>query len=114
MRPRSFDVRCPYLDADSFAEFCRRVYFPTEDYSAAAFVIVNGALFYLLDEKLAAGVLTTTDAKTEAKKYKTMCEQNLFSAFSDINPFWPATKENLKALLMGVRHSYFTLPKLSR
>ncbi|KAK4442606.1 hypothetical protein QBC34DRAFT_312772, partial [Podospora aff. communis PSN243] len=101
MRPRSFDIRCPYLDADSFAEFCRRVYFPTEDYSAAAFVIVNGALFYLLDEKLAVRALTSPEAMTEARKYKAMCEQNVCSAFSDINPFWPATKENLKALLMG-------------
>ncbi|KAK0611338.1 fungal-specific transcription factor domain-containing protein [Immersiella caudata] len=101
-RPRTFDIRCPYLDPDSFADFCRRVYFPKEDYSAAAFVIVNGALFYLLDEKLVSGVSTTTmKSMAEVKKYKTMCEQNLFAAFSDINPFWLATKDNLKALLMG-------------
>jgi hypothetical protein len=31
-----------------------------------------------------------------------MCEKNVMTALSDINPFLPATMENVQALLIGV------------
>lgn len=99
-------MRCSYLSVDSFTEYCQKVYFATKDYSAAAFVVVNGGLFYLLTDKLLAGAPSDVNVMEEFHQYKTMCEDNLITTLGDINPFLPATKENLQALLMGVSGIY--------
>ena len=83
-----------------FTEYCRRIYFSTEDFSPAIFVIVNGGLCYVMFDKILNG--GSVSAMAEWQQYKTMCEENLMATLGDINPFLAATKENLEALLLAV------------
>ena len=80
---------------------CRRVYFPSDDYSAAAFIIVNFGLYCLFQEK---GVELGSGFKAlEAEGYAEMCRNNLETGLASLNLFLPAKRDNVTALLLGVR-----------
>ncbi|KAK3501071.1 hypothetical protein B0T13DRAFT_447694 [Neurospora crassa] len=99
------------IKIDDFVDCCRRVYFATEDYSLATFIVVNAGLFYLFQEKA-----TRADEAHQAEKlleYRNLCRDNLETALMALPLFMPAKKESIEALLLAasyaVEASRFTL-----
>jgi hypothetical protein len=93
----AFITSCSFITVEYFIESCRNVYFATEDYSIAVFIIVNAGLYYLFQEK------SITDAQNgEFLEYHHLCRDNLETALSN----WPllqhSNKEMIEALLLGV------------
>jgi hypothetical protein len=76
------------------------VYFATEDYSDATFIMVNGCLVYLFAECS----FTVNDAtiKETYEKYLKLCSINLETALANLNLLMPARRESIEALTIGV------------
>ncbi|XHF99239.1 hypothetical protein AWENTII_002745 [Aspergillus wentii] len=90
---------CPFITTDRFIEKCRDVYFATEDYSDATFIVVNGVIYYVLMEY----GFTSNDqkAKDENTSYLNLCRNNLETALSNLNFLMPARTEYIEALTLG-------------
>ncbi|RYP62017.1 hypothetical protein DL769_007479 [Monosporascus sp. CRB-8-3] len=95
----AFTVTCSYITVENLAEYCRKVYFATDDFSATTFIIVNGGLYYILSEK--AHTNNDPQIRTEYLKYRTLCADNLETVLGSLSLFVPASTETIKALLMG-------------
>jgi len=95
-----------FIDYEHFADRCRQLYFTTDYPSEASFIIVNAGLTYIFFE---ASLTATNPAKKASyEEARSMCQQNLEVALSQLNVMMPATGENIEALLMGVslRHAF--------
>ena len=89
-----------FMSAQEFSDLCKEVYFATEEYSEATFVIVNTGLYFIFSE-LAAGC---DDTKTR-KSYNWYCELsqiNLETCLAQLHLFQPPKTEIIEALLMAV------------
>ncbi|KAK7419743.1 hypothetical protein QQX98_003115 [Neonectria punicea] len=99
--PMAFITSCSFINIKYFIECCRKVYFATEDYSIAVFVIVNAGLYYLFQEKSVAD----ESQRGQCLEYHHLCRDNLETALSN----WPLlhlpTKEMIEALLLGATYS---------
>lgn len=89
----------PFLDFDQFNELCKKIYFAVEDYSLAAFTLVNGGLYYLF---LEVGMLWGREVP-EAQESAAICRANFEYALGRFDIFTAPTFENIQALLLGVR-----------
>ncbi|GKZ58639.1 hypothetical protein AnigIFM56816_004799 [Aspergillus niger] len=97
--PSILQAYLPFLSTPRLVEKCRQVYFSTEDYSDATFIVVNGALLYLISDVVAI----TKDSKTreEYDKYLNLCLVNLETALGSLSLLMPANDENIEALALG-------------
>ena len=99
----SFDIEAhlfvdlPILHFEQFNDLCRRVYFATEDYTLATFILVNGGLSFLFAE---VGMQKGSDS--DAQEYFKLCRENFLYGLSRFNILTAPTVENLQALLLGV------------
>lgn len=76
------------------------VYFPTDDFSDSAFIIVNAGLYYLFLEQ---HTLTDNEVvKEEFVSYLHTCRVNLETALANVSLFMSAKIETVQALLLGV------------
>jgi hypothetical protein len=96
--PVTFTLICAFIAVEDFTDACRKVYFATEDYSVATFIIVNAGLYYLFQEKSVqdpskAGALI---------EYHFMCRDNLECALGSLPLLMTPRKDNVEALLLGV------------
>lgn len=73
------------------------MYFATEDYSLATFILVNGGLSFLFAE---VGMQKASDLDAE-ENFK-LCRENFLYGLSRFNILTAPTVENLQALLLGV------------
>jgi hypothetical protein len=94
-RRRLFTFLCYFFAIKDFSNPCRQVYFPTEDFSDAVFIIVNIGLYYLFLELLPKG----------HNSYLHTARINIETALANINLFMPTTIENIQPLLLGVGHA---------
>jgi hypothetical protein len=98
--PACFGGYVPFLRVDYFTEKCREVYFCTDDYSDAAYVISNFGIYSIFYE------LGSTDPdpnlREEYLSYIETCRNNLETALANLNILMPATQESIKALAVGV------------
>lgn len=95
----TFMTSCAFVPIDEFIESCRKVFFATEDYSIAIFIIVNAGLYHLFQEK----AMATNSMREELLKYHYLCRDNMETALSNLPFFLPPKKETIMALLLGVR-----------
>ncbi|KAL2862573.1 putative C6 transcription factor [Aspergillus lucknowensis] len=94
---------CPFVPFDRLAEKCREVYFATEDYSDATFIVANGGLYQIF---AAASFMTPDRAlREEYQKYVDMCKDNLEKTLANLHLLMPATPESIEALTMGASHA---------
>ncbi|CAK7211776.1 hypothetical protein SBRCBS47491_001231 [Sporothrix bragantina] len=111
----AFNMSCSFLDVDDFIEACRDVYFATEDFGVSRFIIVNGGLYYLFEEKVAThkGDCKSTTERDMFAKYQRLCGDNLETALANLPLFLPPSGEMVEALVLGVTYaiesSKFTL-----
>lgn len=105
----TFMMSCTFITVEDFIEWCRKVYFATEDYSIATFIIVNAGLYYLFQEKS----VTDESRGNEYLEYHYLCRDNLETALANLPLLLPPRREMIEALLLGVCVSNW-LPDLSR
>lgn len=95
-----FGGHIPFLGVDYFIEKCREVYFCTEDYSDATFIISNFCLYSVFYE---LGLAKKNDPiGEECQNYIELCRKNLEAALANLSILIPATQESIMALALGV------------
>jgi len=92
---------CSLVGLSDFSSLCRMVYFATEDFSDATFVIVNAMLYNLFMEQ--HSLATEPVARDEYHSYMQMCRANLETSLANTPLFLSSKVENVQALLLGVR-----------
>ncbi|TLS22160.1 uncharacterized protein PpBr36_09960 [Pyricularia pennisetigena] len=105
--PVTFTLMCSFLGVDEFTEHCRRVYFATEDYSQADYIITVAGLFYVFEERAFSSSDSGGGAHTneEYERYYHMCRVNLEAALSQFNLLQTPKRENVEALLLGTTYA---------
>ncbi|EXJ76568.1 uncharacterized protein A1O5_01076 [Cladophialophora psammophila CBS 110553] len=107
--PMIFTMSCTFITVEAFIESCRKVYFATEDYSTAIFIIVNAGLYYIFQEK---SFMDESESQ-DYLQYHYLCRDNLETALANLPLLLPPNKEIVEALLLGVTYlieiSKFTL-----
>ncbi|GKZ91649.1 hypothetical protein AnigIFM59636_004302 [Aspergillus niger] len=98
-QPSILQAYLPFLSTPRLVEKCRQVYFSTEDYSDATFIVVNGALLYLISDVVA--ITKDSQTREEYDKYLNLCLVNLETALGSLNLLMPANDENIEALALG-------------
>lgn len=94
----TFMMSCAFITVEDFIESCRKVYFATEDYSIATFIIVNAGLYHLFQEKS----VMDEPRSEEYLKYRYLCRDNLETALANLPLLLPPRREMIEALLLGV------------
>ncbi|KAL4964359.1 putative C6 transcription factor [Aspergillus stella-maris] len=94
---------CPFLPFERLAEKCREVYFNTEDYSDATFIVANGGLYQLF---VAVSFMTPDRAlQEEYQSYVDICRHNLDTTLANLHLLMPATTDSVEALTMAAAHA---------
>ncbi|KAI6321217.1 hypothetical protein MCOR30_007993 [Pyricularia oryzae] len=110
---RVFEDDMAFLDMEEFIGLCKNVYFATEEFSEATFIIVNAGLYHMFASEFDA----TDDEglREQYCAYEDQCQSNLDAAFLRLPLCLPATMMNIKALLFGTMHTigYVCKPKLA-
>lgn len=85
---------------DYFISSCQEVYFATEDYSDATFIIANFGLYGIFVEY---GFCEKEPAlRDEYQKYVQICKDNLEAALANLNLLMPVNMDSVVALAVGV------------
>ena len=92
-------LRC-FVSIQRFTEHCRRVYFPSDDFSLACYTIVVAGLYYVSEEK--AKLFKSPEDQAEWWQYHRMCRDNLDLALNHLTIILPARRETVEALLLVV------------
>ncbi len=93
-----FMMSCAFVTVEDFTDSCRQVYFATDEYSTATFIIVNAGLYYLFQERS-----DMDESKSEEYlRYHYLCRDNLETALANLPLLLPPRKETIEALLLGV------------
>lgn len=96
----AFMMSCAVLDIDEFIAACRDVYFATEDFGLSRFIVVNGGLFHLFEEKSAT---EKNEVNRELfAKCQRLCGDNIETALANLPLFLPPSGEMVEALVLGV------------
>lgn len=99
--PLSFTLMCSFIGVEEFTEHCRRVYFATEDYSQASFIITVAGLFYILQERACTEQERDPALAADYQRYEAMCRDSLETVLAHFSLIQPAKRENIEALLLG-------------
>ena len=89
-----------FVSVQDFSDLCKEVFFATEEYSEATFIIVNTGLYFMFSE-LAAGCDDTKTRKVY-KRYCDLSQSNVETCLAQLNLFQPAKVEIIEALLTAV------------
>ncbi|KXJ89365.1 hypothetical protein Micbo1qcDRAFT_235197 [Microdochium bolleyi] len=103
--PPMLTVVSAFIDAETFADRCRRVYFSTEEPTESAFVLVNSGLITLFFEASLEVWDSDPVKRAEYEACTAMCQNNLEVALAQMPLMMPATLENAEALLNGATFS---------
>ena len=98
--PTLFTIMCSLVGLPDFTGLCRKVYFATEDFSDATFIIVNAMLYNLFMEQ--NSLATDPTARDEYLVYMRQSQANLETALANTQLFLNTKVENVQALLLGV------------
>ncbi|KAL2007936.1 hypothetical protein VTN00DRAFT_7918 [Thermoascus crustaceus] len=94
-------IDIPLINFVQFNDLCTRVYFATEDFSTAAFTLVNGGLYYLFTD---VGLLRGKNV-AEFQECAAMCRSNFEYALGKFDLFTSPTLENIQALILGASYA---------
>ncbi|KAL4903369.1 hypothetical protein BDW74DRAFT_186052 [Aspergillus multicolor] len=101
--PISLQSLCPFIPFERLADKCREVYFATENYSDATFIVANGGLYQLF---VAASFLNPDRAlREEYQRYADICKHNLDTTLANLHLLMPANIDSIEALTMGAAHA---------
>lgn len=95
-----YNVICAIADIQDFPSIVRDVYFATEEYSDATFIIANAGLYMLFLEVISFG--STVASRAEFEACLQLCRANLETCLLHLPLFMTTKPENLQALYLGV------------
>ncbi|KAJ4026906.1 hypothetical protein NW752_001865 [Fusarium irregulare] len=98
--PGLFTFVCYFVGISDFSNLCRMVYFPTEDFTDATFIIVNVGLYYLFLEQHAL-TMDNKALKDEFASHLHTSRVNLETGLANMSLFMSIKIETVQALLMG-------------
>ncbi|KHN94432.1 fungal specific transcription factor domain protein [Metarhizium album ARSEF 1941] len=101
--PTLFTIMCSLVGLPDFTALCRRVYFATEEFSDATFLIVNAMLYNLFMEQ--NSLATDPAARDEYHAYMRQSQANLETALANTSLFLATRVENVQALLLGALYA---------
>ncbi|KAG6002671.1 hypothetical protein E4U54_000820 [Claviceps lovelessii] len=101
--PTLFTIMCSLVGLPDFTSLCRKVYFATEDFSDATFIIVNAMLYNLFMEQ--NSLATDPTARDEYHAYMRQSQANLETALANTPLFLATRIENVQALLLGALYA---------
>ncbi|PLB51963.1 fungal-specific transcription factor domain protein [Aspergillus steynii IBT 23096] len=101
--PTALQGFCPFVPPDRLIEKCKEVYFATEEYSDATFIVVNGGLFYVFSEY--SYTVKDDETRDNYRKYLKLCHANLETALANLSLLMPARMESVEALTLGAVHA---------
>ncbi|KAJ5461438.1 uncharacterized protein N7458_002990 [Penicillium daleae] len=100
--PASFGGYIPFFTVDYFISRCQEVYFATEEYSDATFIIANFGLYGIFVEY---GFCEKEPvSRDEYQKYVQVCKDNLETALANLNILMPVNMDSVVALAVGAIH----------
>jgi len=103
--PPMLTVVSAFIDAETFTDRCRRLYFSTEEPTESAFVLVNTGLITLFFEASLEVGDSDPVKRAEYEACTAMCQNNIEVALAQMPLMMPATLENTEALLNGASFS---------
>ncbi|EAW14817.1 putative C6 transcription factor [Aspergillus clavatus NRRL 1] len=101
--PFGFQCFFPFLEVDEFIQKCREVYFATEDYSDATFIVANGGLYHVFIEY--SFLTSSPQIRADYQKYIELCRNNLETALANLSLLMPTRPESIEALTLGAVHA---------
>jgi hypothetical protein len=103
--PVTFTLICAFGTLEFFSNHCQKVYFATENFSQATFIIVNAGLYFILAEKMLLAKHRHEDATIElCESSRDICRANLETVLPRLNMILPAKRENIVALIMAASY----------
>ncbi|RLL94196.1 hypothetical protein CFD26_102964 [Aspergillus turcosus] len=101
--PFAFACYFPFLSVDDFIQKCREVYFATEDYTEATFMVANCGLYYIfLEHSFRA---ESPQMRADYQKYIELCRKNFETVLANLPLLMPARPESIEALALGAIHA---------
>ncbi|KAL5693629.1 hypothetical protein EMGR_004630 [Emarellia grisea] len=104
--PLTFACYFPFLSVDDFIQKCREVYFATEDYSDATFMVVNCGLYHIFLEY--SFLEESPRIRDDYQKYIQLCRKNFETVLANLPLLMPARPELIEALTLGAIHAIET------
>ncbi|KAH2277958.1 hypothetical protein KXW96_001472 [Aspergillus fumigatus] len=101
--PLTFACYFPFLSVDDFIQKCREVYFATEDYSDATFMVVNCGLYHIFLEY--SFLEESPRIRDDYQKYIQLCRKNFETVLANLPLLMPARPELIEALTLGAIHA---------
>ncbi|PYI07950.1 fungal-specific transcription factor domain protein [Aspergillus sclerotiicarbonarius CBS 121057] len=98
-QPSTLQTYFPFLSIQRLVEKCREVYFATEEYSDSTFIVIHGALYYLIGDTIST--IKDEDTRDEYVRHLKLCQVNLETALANLSLLMPAKTENIEALALG-------------
>ncbi|PYH45753.1 putative C6 transcription factor [Aspergillus saccharolyticus JOP 1030-1] len=94
---------CPFLTCERLIEKCREVYFATEEFSDAAFIVVHGGLYYVIGDCIPS--IADPKTRNEYQRYLRLCQTNIETALAHLSICMPARPEYIEALAIGALYA---------
>ncbi|KAH7308693.1 hypothetical protein B0I35DRAFT_464246 [Stachybotrys elegans] len=101
--PSLFTLLCSLAGIFDFTGLCRQVYFATEDFSDATFLLVNAGLYNLYVELQA--LATEPPLRAQYQSYVHMCRVNIETTLANLPLFLSPKLEVIQALLLGTLYA---------
>ncbi|PKX96580.1 putative C6 transcription factor [Aspergillus novofumigatus IBT 16806] len=101
--PFAFTCYFPFLSVDDFIQKCREVYFATEDYSDATFMVANCGLYHIFLEY--SFLAESPRIRDDYQKYIQLCRKNFETVLASLTLLMPARPELIEALTLGAIHA---------
>jgi len=94
----------PLLDVERLSDLCRKIYFPTDDYTIATFITVHVAMYFLCNQMPKDTAKDLNFSSDELQQLADTCAHNAETAMRSMRLFMEASFETIEALLLAVRH----------
>ena len=89
-----------FVTIEDFTDQCRRVYFATDEFNLATFIVVNAGLYYLFEELCATE--TNQPGLANFITYFNYCRDNVETCLASLPALTPARRDYIQALVFGV------------
>lgn len=101
-KPQELLAEFPALDIDAMISCCQKVYFATEPYSIAIFILTNISLIWLLRDFSKTAAPKDQINSLELIRYQNFLPENVDIAIQKLPLMIVPSTENISALLLSV------------
>ncbi|KAL8984629.1 MAG: hypothetical protein Q9177_004650 [Variospora cf. flavescens] len=101
----NFFDECPALDTTAMINYCQRVFFATEPYSIAIFILVNAGLISMLQILDAGARAELQISLSDLARYQTELSENVEVAVQKLPLLVTQNADNITAIFLAVGHT---------